>query len=143
MKKLSTIGCSSLLFLLTACPRGESITLNNLLENEKKVFLSTNRNDLNQESSEKVENIVRSLERLERTEDLKSAGLEFKSIASDLDILAPHTGFTNRAPLTELKNEFLSFNENLANKNKSTLNLLSARTYSWLTSELVSTKFGL
>lgn len=144
---------SSIVFAAAACePRGETISLPQVLENSKKEF-SAALNSLDGKAAgdlkPQLDKISSLLESMTKENGAASLAQTSEEIAKILAQLTAQAGYTSRPALGEIANQFREVQESMSREAKgaqesvSALKLLASRTYSLLASELQGLRFGL
>ncbi|RMG42759.1 MAG: hypothetical protein D6719_05530 [Candidatus Dadabacteria bacterium] len=132
------IAVSTVLALLAGCaPRGETRTLDQVLESARGRFEKADRSSVAPEAGTQLSRIEGHLKRLA---DGEGAAEELNAVADELGSLIPMAGFTNRPALTELGNQYRQLSSS-SNRSSGAIRLLVARTYRALASEIETTKF--
>lgn len=152
-RSLRALLASSVIFAVAACePRGETISLPQVLENSKKEF-STAVGALDAktvgELKPQLERINTLLDTMTSEKGAASLAQTSEEIAKILSQLTAQAGYTSRPALGEIAAQFREVQESISREAKgaqeslSALKLLASRTYSLLASELQGVKFGL
>jgi hypothetical protein len=135
MKYLSLFLLFLIITFSSCAPRGESKTLSEIFEIHQDKFQMAL-------SSMNSKNIPTEISVLKEALPKQIESFNPRSIIENIDILIPKAGYTVRAPLTELRNQYKNLSEQ-TNINTAAVKLLVARTYSILADELTTTSFSL
>lgn len=127
-------------------PRGESHSLDQVFADARTSYSSVGTTGVPGDVAEALKKLASELDTL--ADKAKSEGTDAKvlakGIADALDGLTSRSGMTQRASMTELVNQYRAAAHSGALKaGDANLRLLTARTYTLLSSELQTTKFGL
>ncbi|RIL06110.1 MAG: hypothetical protein DCC75_11115 [Proteobacteria bacterium] len=134
----------AVLVLASCQPRGETRKLDEILSGARSHF----NQELNSAGPAAIKDDTRtrlvalgqSLEEAISAGDGRAAA--HKKIAEQIEYLTPRSGYTSRASLSELVEQHRSISETAENSAASS-KLLVARTYTLLSSEMETTRFGL
>lgn len=126
---------------MACAPRGESHSLSQVLESAKFRYAKVQQVQVPGDLMPNLQVLVGSLESLLKN-SVSSAKSDAKQVASAIDILVGHAGYTNRPAFGELLYQYLAIsNGETSRVSDATIKLLVSRTYSLLASELETTQF--
>jgi hypothetical protein len=131
---LSVVGCA---------PRGESHTVDQILSDARAAYGEVSV-QLAPEVDSALKSLTQSLDRLAGLQGGGDARQVSSGVVDTLTSLIPKAGFTQRAAMTELINQYRTISTTQGaplTLGAPNLKLVVARTYSILSSELASTKF--
>ena len=131
---LSVVGCA---------PRGESHTVDQILSDARAAYGEVSV-QLAPEVDSALKSLTQSLDRLAGLQGGGDARQVSSGVVDTLTSLIPKAGFTQRAAMTELINQYRTISATQGaplTLGAPNLKLVVARTYSILSSELASTKF--
>jgi hypothetical protein len=131
---LSVVGCA---------PRGESHTVDQILSDARAAYGEVSV-QLAPEVDSALKSLTQSLDRLAGLQGGGDARQVSSGVVDTLTTLIPKAGFTQRAAMTELINQYRTISTTQGaplTLGAPNLKLVVARTYSILSSELASTKF--
>jgi hypothetical protein len=131
---LSVVGCA---------PRGESHTVDQILSDARAAYGEVSV-QLAPEVDSALKSLTQSLDRLAGLQGGGDARQVSSGVVDTLTSLIPKAGFTQRAAMTELINQYRAISTTQGaplTLGAPNLKLVVARTYSILSSELASTKF--
>jgi hypothetical protein len=125
-------------------PRGESHTLDQVLSDARTEFTAVAGTTVPDEVSTSLKQVAADLDKLAGIGGGGDAKEIAKVVANSIDSLIEKSGITQRAAMTELVNQYRAVgNSTGVSVGAPQLKLLTARTFTLLKSELISTKFGL
>lgn len=135
------------LVVVVGCgPRGESHSLDQVFADARSSFTSVGTTGVPSDVAEALKKLAGDLDTLAdkaKSDSTDAKGLA-KGIGDTLDELVSRSGMTQRPSITELVNQYRAASHSGALKTgDANLRLLTARTYTLLSSELQTTKFGL
>lgn len=140
----SVVVLSILAASLVGCgPRGETLTLDEVLANAKQRYARVNAAGAAQEVQVALKELEKGLGTLS-SGDMSAAQTELDTIATNLNKLVGKAGYTVRPSLGEMLAQYRSLSQAAATGSITVpqLKLLTARTYELLASEMETTKFG-
>jgi hypothetical protein len=131
---VSLIGCG---------PRGETLTLDEVLANAKQRYSRISAAGAGQDVQLVLGELQKGLDTLS-SGDMSAAQTELESIATNLNKLVSKAGYTVRPSLGEMLAQYRTLSQAAAAGSLTVpqLKLLTARTYELLASEMETTKFG-
>ena len=127
---------------LGGCLRGESKSLGDIHTIAKERYEATSKVNLPGSIPQHLTDTVTALSSLEAASDAKQSSAQARAVAESLTALIAHAGYTSRASMTELRDQYLHLSQ-ADQPTKSQIALLGSRTLSSLASELETTRFGL
>ena len=141
---LSLIVSTSAAVLVSGCgPRGESHTIDQIFTDSRANYTETSA-QVAPDVGTSLTNLTSSLDKIAGQGGGGDARQISASLAEGLTALLPKAGFTQRAAITELINQYRSLASATGaplTLGAANLKLIAARTYSILSAELMSTKF--
>ena len=142
----SLLVAAGALILLSGCaPRGESHTVDQIL-NDARTSYSETMADVSPDVNSSLKTLSGSLDKLAGLGGGGDARQVSASIADSLTGLMPKAGFTQRPQMAELINQYRSISNATGTPTSvgaPNLKLVVARTYTLMSAELTSTKFRL
>jgi len=148
---LSLIVSTSAAVLVSGCgPRGESHTIDQIFTDARANYSDAEVNvilasaQVSPEVQTNLKNLTSSLDKIAGQGGGGDARQISASLADGLTALLPKAGFTQRAAITELINQYRSLAASTGaplTLGAANLKLIAARTYSIISAELMSTKF--
>ncbi len=125
-------------------PRGESHTLDQVFSDARTEFNAVATANVPGDVATSLKQVAADLDKLAGIGGGGDAKEISQAVANSIDSLIEKSGMTQRASMTELVNQYRSVGSAAAvSVGAPQLKLLTARTYTLLKSELISTKFGL
>jgi hypothetical protein len=141
---ISLIVSTSAALLVSGCgPRGESHTIEQIFTDARASYADMS-GQVTPDVSPALTNLTSSLDKIAGQGGGGDARQISASLADGLTALLPKAGFTQRAAITELINQYRSLAASTGaplTLGAANLKLIAARTYSILSAELASTKF--
>ena len=141
---LSLIVSTSAAVLVSGCgPRGESHTIDQIFTDARANYTETSA-QVAPDVGTSLTSLTTSLDKIAGQGGGGDARQISASLADGLTALLPKAGFTQRAAITELINQYRSLAASTGaplTLGAANLKLIAARTYSILSAELMSTKF--
>ena len=143
--RLITVTLASL--VVTSCmPRGETITLDQVLLNSKNEFSAASRKGLPADLTASIDKLAGLLQDIAVAKQTADVSSKTKEIAQILVSLRMRAGYTNKPGIGEIAQQYRQFVVNAGDEvSAETLakaKLLAARTYSLVASEMGTTKFA-
>jgi hypothetical protein len=131
------------LFITSGClPRGETITLDQVLQDAKNRFAAADRKSVPEIVSPVFEDLSTKLQQLTDANESFDYSGNTRAVSDLINEITPHAGYTSRPSLTELSSQYRFFKAgSSAAETKSKAKLLVSRTYTLLSGELETTKF--
>lgn len=122
-------------------PRGESLSLDQILADAKSRYESVAQTEVKPEISEKIKVITTALDQL--STDVTSDSIKLSNeIADAITDLTPYAGTTNRPALYELSLQLKTVAEKKQTMPLNERKLISSRVFGALAAELETVKFG-
>lgn len=145
-RTVSTLFLTFTVLVLASCaPRGESVTIDQLVTNAKDAFSQSQASAKTSAQADAVVSLQGELETSLAVAADKSAETPkvLASVGSSLNSLLPHAGVTARPALTELVKQYRELGHQKADQiSPSQVKLIVARTYFLLAGELKTTNFS-
>lgn len=137
------------LVLITVCllaagcrPRGESKSLDQVLEAARTRYHSAGLDNVPGEFRSSLEKLAGQLQEMEGSGNLEDLKDYSARVLEQLEPLEAAAGLTAQAAFSEIEKQYRELSAAEGELNRASLRLLLARTYNLLASELESTRFG-
>lgn len=131
----------ALLGVLSGCPRGETNTLDEVLQASKDHFNSVKDAAVAPEVRQKLDRLISLLDSMPASAGSPALGKSANEVADILVELTPKASVTNRPAMAELAPQFRVYGESATTATVAQAKLLSSRTYSLLASEMETLHF--
>jgi hypothetical protein len=146
MKNIARVGfvLLSSMLMLGCMPRGETVTLAEVLASAQSRYADVSKAGVPAEVSVTLEKVTGSLSSLTTQEDLTGATEKIAALGEDIAGLVNKAGFTSRPALNEIALQYRMLGTSSGDTvTAAQVKLLASRTYSVLAAELETTKFSL
>lgn len=147
MQTFSKLFLVAIVFCVVSCaPRGETKSLDEVLDNSRMLYRSHHLDSINQDLSARINGATGAVEKsIAALSDREQLVLTLAGISADLAMLTTHAGVTSRPAMSELATQYreLAAVDGDQPITEGQVKLLGARTYLLLSSELSTTRFSL
>ena len=142
MKRSLIAALALAVLVLNGCaPRGETRTLDEVLSTEKGRYQAARVGTFPEGVGQAVGEVAKNIELALQGRDSKEIGKSLQQVAVNLEGLVDRAGYTSRAAMNEISEQYRALSESKA-VSQAQVKLLAARTYSLLAGELTTTKFA-
>ena len=131
-------------FLSGCAPRGETITLDQVLAKSRSAYTEISKSGLPLAVGAALEQTSGELDTIlkQSVDSPATLSKSFTEISDSLSALATNAGYTQRAAFTEMANQYREMGSMGGAPTTDQVRLLAARTFTLLTAELSSTRFS-